>query len=272
MEIIGKDEILSKALNALNIEYKSHKYFNDGSYSKVLLLNDEYIVKQSNPKAIEAEIVFLKQSTYDKMQQPVYVENNNNFAIYNYISGSTMKTSNFTVSTEELIEELITVTNGYNEYEANTYGHLFEGFSTWSEFLKDEVLYSEKTIKDLIPNIQLVYKCIKNLEQYPFKPKLLHGDLGTHNLIQNNNKLVGIIDPMTIVGDPLYDLLSALTSNIKILNNISLENLYNKIEEPKDKIKNLLIVVTYIRISKCLKYHPIDINTYLEFWENITKS
>jgi len=121
MEIIGKDEILSKALNALNIEYKSHKYFNDGSYSKVLLLNDEYIVKQSNPKAIEAEIVFLKQSTYDKMQQPVYVENNNNFAIYNYISGSTMKTSNFTVSTEELIEELITVTNGYNEYEANTY-------------------------------------------------------------------------------------------------------------------------------------------------------
>lgn len=272
MEVLIKDEFLDKALKALNVKYRSHKYFNDGTYSKVLLLNDTYIVKQSNPKAIQAEVEFLKQSSYEKMQKPIYVDNNNDFAIYGYISGSIMKTNNFTVSIDELIDELISITNGYRPYESSAFGHLFNVFSTWSDFLKDEVLYSQKTTKELIPNYNLVYNCISNLEKYSFTPKLLHGDLGTHNLIQNNNKLSGVIDPMTIIGDPLYDLLSALVSNIKILDKISLEFLYKKIDEPKDKINNMLIIVTYIRIAKCLKYHKNDINVYMNFWNSLTEN
>ena len=102
-----------------------------------------------------------------------------------------------------------------------------------------------------------------------FDKKLLHGDFGTHNFIENNGKFVGIIDPQAIIGDPLYDILFALCSNVSLLNTYTLDELYLIINEPKEKIKSLLIVVLYSRISRALKYHPNDIPAYLEYFNLI---
>ena len=50
--------IIDKALKVLNIDYISHRYFNHGTYSKVILLNDMYIIKQSNVPALKAEVEY----------------------------------------------------------------------------------------------------------------------------------------------------------------------------------------------------------------------
>jgi streptomycin 6-kinase len=109
------------------------------------------------------------------------------------------------------------------------------------------------------------------LEKYPFDKKLLHGDFGTHNFIQEDGKLVGVIDPMPVIGDYLYDLLFAVVSNVDILSSVSLEDLYNLVNEPPEKIKAMLTIVLYCRISRCLKYHPEDIEIYMEYWNKLTQ-
>ena len=132
--------------------------------------------------------------------------------------------------------------------------------------MKDEVTYSSLNLKKLIPNRKVVNKCINILENYPFDKKLLHGDFGTHNFIQDNGKLVGVIDPMPVIGDYLYDLLFAIVSNVDILSSLSLDDIYCLVDEPTEKVKALLTIVLYCRISRCLKYHPEDVAKYMEVW------
>jgi hypothetical protein len=69
----------------------------------------------------------------------------------------------------------------------------------------------------------------------------------------------------------LYDLLFAIASNVQILSSVSLEDLYSLINEPQEKIKALLTIILYCRISRCLKYHPDDIDIYIGYWNNLTK-
>ena len=83
---------------------------------------------------------------------------------------------------------------------------------------------------------------------------------------KENGKLIGVIDPMPIIGDPLYDLLFAIVSNKDILKNITLEKIYSLANEPKEKINAMLTIVLYSRIARCIKYQPQDIDTYLNYW------
>ena len=39
----------------------------------------------------------------------------------------------------------------------------------------------------------------------------------------------------------------------------------------EEKIKALLTIILYCRISRCLKYHPDDIDIYIGYWNNLTK-
>lgn len=113
--------------------------------------------------------------------------------------------------------------------------------------------------------------CINKLDKYSFTKKVLHGDFGTHNFIQRDGLLVGVIDPQTVLGDALYDTLFAIVSNVDILQTITLENLYSLIKEEKEKIYCMLVVVLYSRISRCLKYHKEDIDIYMRFYNSLIK-
>lgn len=110
---------------------------------------------------------------------------------------------------------------------------------------------------------------VKILEDYKFDKKLIHGDFGTHNFIKVNGKFAGVIDPMPVIGDSLYDTLFAIVSNASVVKNISLNKIYSLLSEPHQKIKAMLIVVIYCRIARCLKYHKQDINIYMDFWNRL---
>ena len=268
MENEKDKKIITNLLNIFKEEYKSLKYFNTGASSTVFLLNDCYLVKQNTKLILKAEIEFLKHNDSDMFQKIIYIHPKYEYLVYKFIPGETM---HHIEDVDDTIQKIIDITRNYIDYNKDGFGYLNEENSSWSRFLKDEVTYSSLNLKEHIPSKKTVNKCIEVLENYPFDKKLLHGDLGTHNFIQENGKLVGVIDPMPVIGDCLYDLLFAIVSNVGLLTNVSLDKLYNLIDEPKEKIDAMLTIVLYCRISRCLKYHPKDFDIYMDFWNNLIK-
>lgn len=259
-------KIMNKLLKYLNEDYKSHKDLNTGASSKVILLNDCYLIKQNTKLILQAEIEFLKLNNLEMFQKILYVDPKYEFVVYKFIPGDTMK---HVENIDDTIQKIVDISTSYKDCSLDGFGYLNEEVSSWSRFLKDEIAYSSLNLKQYIPSKRTVNKCVEILENYQFSKKLLHGDFGTHNFIQEDGKLVGVIDPMPVIGDYLYDLLFAVVSNVDILSSITLEKLCSLVNEPEEKVKALLTIVLYCRISRCLKYHPKDIDIYMEFWNKL---
>lgn len=260
-------DIIEFVLKLLNIPYKCHKYFTDGVSSHVILLNNKYLIKRSTPYAIKAEIKFLSVNPSSKMQKIIYFDHSYRFAVYEFIQGDIMKQVD---DIDDFLENILHITSNYKIVDYYGFGYLYEEVSTWSKFLLDEITDSSETLAAYIPDNAIVLDQVKLLEGYKFDKKLIHGDFGTHNFIKVNGKFAGVIDPMPVIGDSLYDTLFAIISNATVIKNISLDKIYSLISEPHQKIKAMLIVVLYCRIARCLKYHKQDIPIYIDFWNNLT--
>lgn len=256
-------KIIYEVLEKLNESYVEHKYFTDGADSRVILLNNKYLIKQNNTNSIKAEIKFFESTFSTFFQKLVYYSPDFEFAVYKFIPGKPMKKI---TSSKEIISKILEVSKSFSKSSKPGFGYLGEEFNSWSEFLLHEAFH-RPNINDI--DKKIVKDAIKILEKYPFEKKLIHGDFGTHNFIEDNGKFVGIIDPQTILGDSLYDILFAICSNLDLLNTYSLDELYVFINEPKEKIRAMLIVVLYARISRALKYHPNDIPAYLDYFNSI---
>jgi len=268
IENIKDKEIIDKLLRILNIQYKCHEYFNDGASSRVILLNNKYLIKQNTRLALQAEVEFLKLNDLEIFQNIVYADTEYEYIVYNFIHGEIMK---FVDDPKDTIQRIVDICKMYKRYDKEGYGYLNEEVTTWKEFLISEIEYSSKNVSEYIPGKEEVYEAANILDEYPFEKKLIHGDFGTHNFVKVNGKMIGIIDPMPVIGDSLYDLLFAIVSNTDLLTSITIEELYNISNDPKEKVKAMFKVVLYSRISRCLKYHPKDIDTYMKYWNMINE-
>lgn len=206
--------IIEFVLKLLNIPYESHKYFTDGVSSHVILLNNKYLIKRSTPYAIKAEIKFLSLNPSPKIQKIIYFDPSYRFAVYEFIHGDIMKQVD---DIDDFLENILYITNNYKTVDYYGYGYLYEEASTWSEFLLDEIADSSKNLAAYIPDNSVVIDQVKILEDYKFDKKLIHGDFGTHNFIKVNGKFAGVIDPMPVLGDSLYDTLFAIVSNASVV-------------------------------------------------------
>lgn len=255
------EKIVEEVMNLLNVRYECHKYFNDGACSKVILLNNKYLIKQN--EAIEVEELFYKYNKIDMFQKLIYVEPSYRYIVYGFVEGETMGEVD---NPQDVITKVVKIANSYADYDKEGFGYYEEKVNTWEEFLESEIQASSKNVKEYIKDNKEVFDCINILKKYDFKKKVLHGDFGTHNFIKKDKKFVGVIDPQTVIGDKLYDILFAIVSNVDILNSVTLEKLEVIINEEKEKIYSMLMIVLYSRISRCLKYHREDINDYMEYW------
>lgn len=259
--------LVEQVAKILNFKYKFHKYFTNGaSQSTVLLVNNKYLIKRNSRKVLEPEAIFLQHNHSDFFQKIIYIEPNFEFIVYQFIPGEPMKQID---DLNDTISKIISVVSTYTTYNQIGYGYLDEKQNTWIDFLQSEINYSESNVNKYIPDNKILYKAIQYLKKYPFDKKILHGDFGTHNFIKENKKLVGIIDPMPVIGDSLYDILFAFVSNVEFLNNLTLDKIIILTKEPKEKVISLFIIVIYSRISRCLKYHPQDISTYMQWWNKL---
>jgi len=255
------ERIVKEVLKNFNIEYECHKYFNDGVCSRVILLNKKYLIKQNN--LIDGEAEFYKYNNIDMFQKLLYIAPNYEYIVYEFINGETMSSVE---DPQDTINKIIKIADSYANYDKDFYGYFDEKVDSWEEFLKREVGYC-KNLKGYIDDNSEVYNCIEILNKYSFEKKVLHGDFGTHNFIQRDNKFVGVIDPQTVIGDKLYDILFAFVSNVDILRCITFDKLDVMLNEEKEKIYAMFVIVLYSRISRCLKYHKEDIDIYMDYWE-----
>lgn len=261
--------IVKKVSKILNFKYDFHKYFTDGaSESTVLLVNNTYLIKQNIRVVLESETTFLQLNHSTLFQKILYIDPDFKFLVYQFIPGEPMKKVD---DVNDTISKIISTVLKYKPFKQDGFGYLDEKQNSWSDFLQSEIDHSSSNIKEYIPNNEILNKAIQNLEKYPFTKKLLHGDFGTHNFIKENGKLIGIIDPMPVIGDSLYDILFAFASNVQIINTLTLDKICFFTNEPKEKVISLLAIVLYSRISRCLKYHPQDISIYMNWWNEVIK-
>ena len=260
-----KDEIIiNNVLNFFNETYICHKYFTDGASSRVILLNNTYLIKQNSKKSLEAETIFLKLNKSEMFQKILYTDPNFEFVVYNFIPGNTIKEI---YDVTDITKKILKITSNYSIYSNSGFGYLNEEVDNWSQFLRDEIEYSSKNMDKIDIEKSSIMNCVKILENYPFEKKLLHGDFGTHNFIENNKTFIGVIDPMPVIGDPLYDTLFAIASNPGILKHFPFKKLCKILNAPQEKIKSLLTIILYSRISRALKYSPNYVSFYVEYYK-----
>lgn len=263
-DIIYINEVSKK----LDLSISSLKYFRDGTDSRIILLNEKYIIKQNQPALLKSEAIF--SETYKdnkKLQRVILADENYKYIVYEFMPGDVMHVVD---NVEDLLSDLKKLTDSFVSYNGDEFGYIYEPASSWIDFLKSIVHEASLTLPDSFDFLPQVYDSISILEKYTFDKKLIHGDFGTHNFIKQHKDFVGAIDPIPMAGDSLYDFIFAYLSNLDIINHLSLEKLVSLTNEPEEKVKSLLIVLLFCRMSTCLRHHKEDFDGYVDFWYKIT--
>ncbi|WP_419881736.1 aminoglycoside phosphotransferase family protein [Peribacillus sp. B-H-3] len=278
-----------KELNNKEIIHSSaveYEQLNGGTVSDLYLLstNDgaRYVVKLNEPQVLQSEANFL---TFYKdlylLPRLLFVEPSDNYIVYAFITGSTNYVRK---NKQEVLKAL--VQGLINQYKAVPndigWGWADELTDSWQSFLLNEIIEANKILDSYLEKDEFTFVLnlvksskINNLDREPF---LLHGDCGVHNFIYNDGRLIGVIDPTPVIGDPLYDLIYAFcsspddlsketiisaASHLLIKENISEQLLYEKV-----------LIGLYLRLATCIRHHPNDLNDYLKawiYWKDIIK-
>lgn len=259
-DIIIIDELLSK----LNESYVSHKYFNNGTSSRIFLLNDKYTVKQASPRLLQSEFLFSDAyKDVEKLQKMVYHDPGFKYVVYSYVPGDVMHVVD---DADDLFANIKDITNSYKTYSGEEFGFIYEPETSWKDFLKTRVHDCSLRLPEADTYLSKVYEAIEALNKFDFDKKLIHGDFGTHNFIKLNGKFEKAIDPAPIAGDKLYDVIFACISNVGLLNKLSVDFLAEYFDEPKEKVSAMLTILLFCRMSACLAYHKEDFDSYVDLW------
>ncbi|OQR57357.1 aminoglycoside phosphotransferase family protein [Bacillus sp. CDB3] len=251
---------------------KSMKVLSGGTTSTVYLLDGKYVMKSNESEVIREEANFLSfyegNTLFSKL---LYMEPLNRYIVYSFLEGSTSCEHGYKrITLSTLVKEVI------NKYEivpeADSWGWKGSPVQTWTEFLMTDVMEAHENVRLYISDEE--YRLVLKLVSSPNrgagidKPFLLHGDFGFHNFIFRENKLYGVIDPLPVLGNPLYDLIYAFCSTPEDLTKEAIcyamkQCVFHKKE--RDLYEEIVIGL-YLRIDTCLRHHPKDLEDYLEAW------
>lgn len=260
-------KIIEEFLNLRHEKLISIQEMKNGTDSKVFLVNEKYIFKFHNKNVIEAEFEFFNSYKSELNELIVFVDKNFNYIVYEFI-----KNKDKSFNAGDLILQVKKYVDGYIDFAGKGFGFLFEEKKSWKEFLEDEFndkkAYALKVIKE--SDCQRVVNAIDVICKYEFKKKLMHGDLGLHNMLFLNSELVGIIDPQPLIGDALYDFIFCVLSDENIAEPKIISNIYNYIpSEPKEKIDAMVLFVLFGRIARCVKYNLSEKNHFIDLWNKL---
>ncbi|MBP1996944.1 phosphotransferase [Paenibacillus eucommiae] len=150
------------------------------------------------------------------------------YAIYHFIEGVKV----FDLNSEEIFDivpsvlQILSDLKSINVSDSEGYGH-FDGkgkapYRTWIDFIEaiyNEDLYNWHQIKNKSIDTEMINEAIRKLiTVIPSinlrKKQLIHGDLGSFNLIAHRGRISGIIDwSLSMYGDHLYDVANFLFWN-----------------------------------------------------------
>lgn len=270
-----KEVIAVLILNNIVNDICSYEKLVDGTLSEVWLIesqdNKKIVAKMSNEQIIRCDGEFLSFYKEKKIfPNLLYIDLSEKLLCYEYIQGDI----NVNIDNMKLLKDIIDIVKGYKHYNVNGYGEINE-LSSYKNFFLNKTFESSKRIRTLIDykDYMLVMDKINKIasDERDIEKYLLHGDFGIHNCVFKNKELVGVVDATPVVGEPIYDIIYALCSNIRFLSSVGVENIYSSLSElgyNKEIINAYLIVVLYIRVGTCIKYNTYDLQDYLKFWDS----
>lgn len=260
-----KEKVISHYPNSI-------KVLNGGTTSKVYLLDEKYVVKLNEAEVIREEANFL--SLYEEnalFSKLLYKEPLHTYIVYSFLEGNTSyKQGHKRITLSTLVQEVI------NKYEIvsgiDGWGWKESPAQSWSEFLTTNVMEAHENVRPYISEEE--YRTVLNLANSPSRgtginqPFLLHGDLGFHNFIFQGNKLHGVIDPLPVLGDPIYDLIYAFCSTPEDLTKETIDYVMKQcVFRKKDSdLYEEIVIGLYLRIDTCLRHHSKDLENYLAAW------
>lgn len=250
-------------------EINEVKLISKKTNGKVYLVNSKYVLKIANKRLLKIENIFLDYyKKFEKCEKVIYYKEDNEYALYKFINGHEL--NNFDKEECYYINDILNIINNYKEIHIDGYGNLLNLKEDWITFLKDEIKAKEYEMKNEELKKKIVKESIDILKKYKFEKKFLHGDLGFYNIIYENNILTGIIDPRSIVGDPIYDYIYCMFSNVNFIKKANISKIIKLSKEPIEKIKALMYIVLYIRIAIEKKHKNIDrVKEYENIWNRI---
>ncbi|MED0961162.1 phosphotransferase [Bacillus paramycoides] len=269
ISIIAKQLVNKKVISHYP---KSMKVLNGGTTSTVYLLDEKYVVKLNKSEVVREEADFL--SFYDGntlFSTLLYKDPLNRYIVYSFLVGTTSCELGYKRSTLcTLVKEVI---NTYEiVLEVDGWGWKDSPLQSWAEFLLTNVMEARGNLRQYISDEehQLVLTFVNSSKRGTGidRPFLLHGDLGLHNFIFRENKLYGVIDPLPVLGDPIYDLIYAFCSTPEDLTKEAIGYaikpcIFHKKE--RDLYEEIVIGL-YLRIDTCIRHHPKDLEDYLVAW------
>ncbi|WP_283751099.1 phosphotransferase [Bacillus cereus] len=251
---------------------KSMKVLNGGTTSTVYLLDAKYVVKLNESEVIREEADFLSfyegNTLFSKL---LYKEPLNRYIVYSFLDGATSCELGYKRSTLcTIVKEVI---NTYEIVpEVDGWGWKDSPVQSWTEFLLTNVMEARENLKQCISDEehQLVLTLVNSPQRGTGmdRPFLLHGDLGFHNFIFQKNKLTGVIDPLPVLGDPIYDLIYAFCSTPEDLTKETIQYVMKQCafrKRDRDLYEEIVIGL-YLRIDTCLRHHQKDLEDYLVAW------
>ena len=275
------DQILQQAIIKINQSHKipskivAGKPLHGGTASRVWLLTDEeqhqYVLKQ-NPEVNE-EVAYLEAyQSIDLLPNVLFFEREQQFYVYEYLSGSIQKSiRNKQAMLIELVRKLwlhtvvVTPTN---------WGWASQPVNDWSAFLLAEINEAKPINNQFLPQeaYTIVAQLAKN-QRRQTQAYLLHGDCGIHNLLQNDNQVVAVIDPQTLYGDRLFELVATFCSSPEQLTEGTLRPAVELLlgEYQKEEVVEAVLIGLYLRIYRCYWHHREDLPQYLLAWGNWLK-
>lgn len=260
------DKILKDIEKKLDIiiNKKDIIYFTEGATKSIVFsIKNKYLVKTVSTSELLIQIDFLNK--YNKYFQKIITYNKElSYVCYKYIDGN--KVYNFNeYDKQTIINQLYEITSNYKIINYEGYGYYLEDHKTWYQFLLDEVEYSKSKMCDI--DMHIVYDSLNKIKEYNVDKYLIHGDFGVHNFLFNNNK-IEVIDPMGVVGDPLYDFYFSLLSNYSLFCDIDFNHILQYFNKNINYKKALFIIVYYIRMSRAYVYDKNNYDNYYNIFKN----
>lgn len=270
------DELMNEKVivpDILNVEK-----LKGGTLSQIFLIKEstlsKKVIKINDPPVLKAESFFLQ--TYKHLPilaNLLYTEAHNKYMVYSYVPGEINPSM---IRKETLLKMVVqTLINRYEPIDTdNGWGWVQTSTDSWNSFLKNWTIEADEWIAAYIPHNEkeVMYRLIDDpaRNQSSRTPYLLHGDCGFHNCLVMNDNLEGIIDPMPVVGYPIYDLVYAFCSTPDSLNRETIEPAAGLLKVGNEMSKQTLyeevLIGLYFRIARCIKHHPQDLPIYLNAW------
>lgn len=166
----------------------------------------------------------------------------------------------------QYINQIKKFIDNYVEYKGYGYGDILDRVDSWKSFLEKEIFEKSKFME--IEKYKIIKKSLDIVSQYKFRKKVIHGDLGIYNVIFQKDKIKIVIDPRTIIGDPLYDFIYFVLSKLDFIESIDIDDFIDITSQPKQKVIELMKILLYIRIS-INKKNGLQVNKYEEIWNKL---